>query len=208
MRNFHFFIYAISLVAFLLLICSACKKSKEEVLKDADNLHPGDIVFRLGDSSESNAIMVADPEADYSHVGIVVCYHGKMKIIHACPSDNFEIDINNFIKLDSPDVFFSNKCCLQGAVYRCPNSVAAVKAADIATKLYEKSIPFDFNFDINDTTAMYCTELIDYAYKKAGISVTENKLHDVDIPGTFIPNCLLISDIQKSDKFEVISSFK
>ena len=208
MRNFHFFIYAISLVAFLLSICSACKKSKEDVLKDADNLHPGDVVFRLGDSSESNAIMVADPEADYSHVGIAVCYHGKMKIIHACPSDNFEIDVNNFIKLDSPDVFFSNKYCLQGAVYRYPNSEVAVKAADVATELYEKKIPFDFNFDINDTTAMYCTELIDYVFKKAGILVNENKLHDVDIPGTFVPNCLLISDIQKSDKFEVISSFK
>jgi uncharacterized protein YycO len=208
MRNFHFFIYAISLFFFLLAICSACKKSKEEILKDADHLHPGDVVFRLGDSSESNAIMVADSEADYSHVGIAVCCHGKMKIIHACPSDHFEINVNNYIRLDSPDAFFDNKVCLQGAVYRCPNSDIAVKAADVAKELYEKKIPFDFNFDINDTTAMYCTELIDFAFKKAGVSLTDNKLHDVDIPGTFVPNCLLISDLQKSDKLEIISSFK
>ena len=49
---------------------------------------------------------------------------------------------------------------------------------------------------------------IDFAFKKAGVSLTDNKLHDVDIPGTFVPNCLLISDLQKSDKLEIISSFK
>ena len=208
MRNFHYFIFAIALIFFLSLVCSACKKSKEDTLKDGDNLQPGDVVFRLGDSAESNAIMVADPEAAYSHVGIVVSYAGKIKIVHACPSENFAIDETNVVKMDRPDVFFSNRNCLQGAIYRYANREVAKTAALAAIDQYEQKLPFDFNFDSNDSTALYCTELVDRAYKKAGVELTDGRLHDVDMPGTFVPACILISDIQKSDKLELISSFK
>ena len=208
MRNFHYFIFAFALIFLLSLICSACKKSKEDTLKDADNLQPGDVVFRLGDSPESNAIMVADPEAAYSHVGIVVSYMNKMKIVHACPGDNFEINDSNLVRMDRPEVFFSNKNCLQGAIYRYANRDFAKKAAEEAISMYENKIPFDFNFEAEDSSALYCTELVTLAYHKAGVELTDGTVHDVDMPGAFVPACILISDIQKSDKLELISSFK
>lgn len=208
MRNFQYFILAVALIFFLAFVCSACKKSKEDALKDADNLRPGDVVFRLGDSPESNAIMVADPKAAYSHVGIVVSYADKIKIVHACPGENFEINDSNIVKMDRPEVFFSNKNCLQGAIYRYPGQEEAKKAAQEAVRMYEQRIPFDFNFEAQDSTALYCTELINRAYQKAGVELTNGTLHDVDMPGTFVPQCILISDIQKSDKLEMISAFK
>ena len=63
------------------------------------------------------------------------------------------------------------------------------------------------NFDASDSSAFYCTEFIEFSYNKAGISLTDGKTHNIDIPGAFIPNCILVSDIQKSDKLELISSF-
>ena len=207
MHNFQYFIYSVSLFAFLMIVCTACNKSKNDVLDDADILKVGDVVFRLGDSSESNAILVADPGADYSHVGIVVNYDGKTMIIHACPSEKFEIDENNTLKMESPEIFFDNKNCLQGAIYRFADRTVASKAAETAIGLYDGHFPFDYNFDASDSSAFYCTEFIEFSYNKAGISLTDGKTHNIDIPGAFIPNCILVSDIQKSDKLELISSF-
>lgn len=207
MRNFHYFIYAVGLIFILITICSACRKSKEDALADKDGIEPGDVVFRLGDSPESNAIMVADPMADYSHVGIVVNRKGKNMVIHACPTDHFEITDSNCVRMDSPETFFSNRNCLQGAIYRCANPDVAAEAAKQAIAFWEKRVPFDYNFEADDTTALYCTELVETAFKNAGLSLTDGKRHDVDIPGTFIPDCILVSDIQKSDKLKLVSSF-
>ena len=182
------FYYLLLFSIFTLFIFQSCEKTKEDVLNDPDFLNNGDVVFRLGDSSVSNAVMVADEDADYSHVGIVVSVDDKKMIVHACPPDIESVDTANQVRIDTPKAFFDSKCAVNG-------------------DLYLRHVPFDYNFDTNDTTSMYCSELVEFAYLKSGESLLKEKGHVVDIPGVYIENCILVSDIQKSEKLNKVIAF-
>lgn len=201
------FYYLLLFSIFTLFIFQSCEKTKEDVLNDPDFLNNGDVVFRLGDSSVSNAVMVADEEADYSHVGIVVSVDDKKMIVHACPPDIESVDTANQVRIDTPKAFFDSKCAVNGAVYRHENYDVAEAAANYAYDLYLRHVPFDYNFDTNDTTSMYCSELVEFAYLKSGESLLKEKGHVVDIPGVYIENCILVSDIQKSEKLNKVIAF-
>ena len=175
------FYYLLLFSIFTLFIFQSCEKTKEDVLNDPDFLNNGDVVFRLGDSSVSNAVMVADEDAEYSHVGIVVSVDDKKMIVHACPPDIESVDTANQVRIDTP--------------------------ANYAYDLYLRHVPFDYNFDTNDTTSMYCSELVEFAYLKSGESLLKEKGHVVDIPGVYIENCILVSDIQKSEKLNKVIAF-
>ena len=53
------------------------------------------------------------------------------------------------------------------------DSVARYRAATHAEHLYESHVLFDHDYDLADTTKMYCTELIDFVYRKEGIDLPE-----------------------------------
>lgn len=185
----------------------SCEHDKKDFRTDESIYENGDIVFRLGDSSVSNAVMIADEYSDYSHVGIIAYDQGIPVVIHACPDDVNTININNSIKKDRINEFFSNGNALNGAIYRINDKKKAVQAANEALRMYNEGIKFDFNFDANDTTEMYCTELIEFVFGKSGVSLSDNKRHHVNMPGINIDDCIFISDLTSSDKLQIIDSF-
>lgn len=192
---------------FFVCLLLSCTKNKSDLKTDLSLYENGDIVFRQGNSSVSNAVLVADEKADYSHVGIVVLVNEVPFVIHACPPEIESFNSDNKIKMDSISVFFSTQYALHGALYRfCDNNIAE-KTSENAIQLYNDSISFDYNFDSNDSTEMYCTELVDFVYKKQNVALSGNIRHHVCIPGMNIENCILISDLQNSDKLKKIISF-
>jgi len=191
----------------LFLLFSSCSNDVIDIRKDESIYKNGDLVFRLGDSSVSNAVMVADESSDYSHIGIVVVIKSQPYIIHACPSDLDEFSHENTVKMDDVSDFFSSKNAINGALLRYSDEHVAEQAANSALRLFNKNIPFDYSLNSADSLEMYCTELIEYCYLQQGVSLTNNERHAVMIPGFDIDNCILISDFLRSDKLELIGSF-
>lgn len=169
-------------------------------------LHSGDVVFRRGMSLTSHAVIAADAQGNYSHVGIVVDSAGKKMIVHAVPGEpDFDGDVDR-VKMDVPEKFFSSEYASKGEVCRPTDETMAAKAAQTALRLYNKRVLFDDDFDDSDTTKMYCTELIVYAFKHAGTDISEGRRHKVDIP-IIKADCILPSDIHSSPYLRKIIMF-
>ena len=88
---------------------------------------------------------------------------------------------------------------------------AIAAAAAIGYAVYRFLTPeylddFDDDFDDSDTTKMYCTELIVYAFKQAGADISEGRRHKVDIP-IIKADCILPSDIHSSPYLRTIIMF-
>ena len=198
------------LCVFIFLIVSGCKKEKETgFVTDIpyDLLQEGDIVFRQGTGIVSHAVTSVDKKGSYSHIGIIVCKDSIWKVIHAVPGEpDFEGDPDR-IKMEDIVTFFDYKRAKSGAITRLAiDSTLRRHAAYHAVRLFQTGILFDHNYNRNDTSQMYCTELIDYVYSKQGVDLTEGRISRVNIPG-FSGDYLLPSDIQESNLLYAIYNF-
>lgn len=135
-----------------------------------DSLRDGDLALRQGTGLDSEAVLRLDSAGgQYSHIGIVVNDNGKWKVVHAVPGESR--DGIDRVKIEPIDTFFLSTRAAHGAVMRlcgC-SAVAAREAAQSAARLV--GVPFDYNYNWQDTTRLYCTQLIAVAYSSAGIDL-------------------------------------
>ncbi len=168
-----------------------------------DSLRDGDLVLRQGIGPESEAVMRLDSAGGrYSHIGIVVKDHGQWKVVHAVPGESDGIDR---VKIEPIDTFFLTSRAEHGAVMRlvgCSPTVAK-NAARKAVQLV--GVPFDYNYSWNDSTRLYCTQLIAVAYSSAGV----NLLSDVPRLAHFDTKNLIVfpGDIACNDSLTTIFTF-
>ena len=165
-------------IAFLILITaliSCSNKENEKFLNDV-SFEEGDLVFRKGIGTKSQAVTIADYTGVYSHIGIVVKCDSAFKIIHIVPDERKKGETEDFIKIESLEEFFSDKRATNGAVYRLKDfSIYGKKASIEAKRLLEKKIIFDDKYNLNDSTKMYCTEFVWYVYNLFGKDITCGK---------------------------------
>lgn len=205
--NFSFSQFLIlSISSFLLLpSCRQHKEgSKEEaqsfycLLPDSFRLQPGDVVFRRGGGFTSHVVINADREGQYSHCGIVADSCGTLFIVHAVPGEpDFKGDPDR-VKASMPQQFFSTEYTTIGEVLRPADSLVGRRAGEHAWRLYQRHTLFDHDYDDADTTRMYCTELVAYAYRQAGHDVDQGRRHHVNLP-ILQGECMFPSDIYASD---------
>ena len=195
-------------VSVVLLFCVACAKSRERSLFPNIALKAGDVVLRCGDGVTSRIVRYADDGGAYSHVGIVVDSAGVMMIVHAVPDEHdFTGDVDR-VKMDCPDIFFSSIRTNKGHVLRTTDSVAAGRAAYEAYNLYKRGVLFDHDYDISDTTKMYCSELVEFAYSKAaGISITEGRRRSLNLPAIEYDDVIFPSDFIASGRLQTVATF-
>ena len=192
----------------LAMILVSCGEREEErsILPDDFALCAGDVVFRRGEGIASHVVLATDANGNYSHVGIVVNYAERRMIVHAVPGEpDFDGDVDR-VKMDTPEKFFSYKNASKGEVCRPKDSSTAQRAADVALRIYRRGTLFDDKFDDQDTSKMYCTELIVYAYRHAGIDLTEGRRHKIDLP-IIKATCILPSDIYASRHLKTMIQF-
>ena len=192
-----------------LFIFGACKKRGDlhSVLPDSVALQVGDVVFRLGDSFESDMVVMADRNGTYSHCGIVVDSAGTIRIVHAVPDEpDFDGDVDR-VKLDRPDMFFRNDRARAGAVCRINDSIAARQAADAANAVFFRNTLFDDDYDDQDTTKMYCSELVYFAYKQAGYDLVGEERHTYNVLIRSFDNCIMPSQIYNSPYIHPVALF-
>lgn len=163
-----------------------------------------DIVFRLGRTIESNLIATAgNDDNHYSHVGILVNHNDSLKVIHIEPSPTHTTDI---IKAESLQDFFSIEKSLSGCVARF-EELSSQKCNTIQTtalQLLTSRITFDHEYLLSDTCSMYCTELIEYIFNSAEISLSQGRSHALP----FLQEPILLpSDLSQNSSLVKIWSY-
>lgn len=196
---------AIAIVSVLLNGCSGKFAEKREL--HFPELCEGDVVFRKGGSVVSRMVLCADRDGKYSHIGVIVVKDGKCMVVHSVPGEpDFDGDTDR-VKLETIDSFFSEERASLGAIMRPRiggDTLSAV--AGKAMELAERKVLFDHNYNLSDTSKLYCTELIDFVFRFAGVDLTEGRTTHINIPG-MVGDYLLPSDIYKSSKLETVFCF-
>lgn len=202
MKNFM-----LTIIMTTALLASCTETGFVSILPKDCRLKAGDLVFRRGNGLTSHAVLMADRNGSYSHVGIVVDSCGTMMVVHAVPDEpDFEGDVDR-VKMETPEKFFLSINAKTGEVKRLRGDTAtAARAARHAVEIYRRGTLFDHEYDDSDTTRMYCCELIEHVYRTAGLPIAGSKRHDIRLPGLKL-KCILPSDLCESEKFERIIYF-
>ena len=197
------------LLAFIFITFCACSFNNTGykcILPKGVRLKAGDVVFRRGGGFTSQVVLAADRKGNYSHTGIVAEAEGKMMIVHAVPGEHeFDDDVDR-VKMDTPERFFSSEYAFIGEICRPLDSITAINAAAEAYKIYKRNVLFDHEYDDRDTTKMYCTELVVFAFKKAGVDLVGIERHTVRLP-ILKAECIFPSDIHESPYLETVFTF-
>ncbi len=198
------------MLALLCLIGVGCRRDPDSGGKIRTDLPlgqlcDGDLLFRCGTSAESQAVVDIDRnQGTYSHIGIVINQGGTWKVVHAVPGESREgVDR---VKVEPVDSFFLTTRAVHGAAMRLEgcDKMRAQQAALWA--LAKKGVIFDDRYDWNDSTQLYCTELVQLAYEKAGIDLRGNRITHVTLP-FFEGDIVFPSDIQRNDSLKTLFSF-
>lgn len=152
-------------------------------------------------------LAAADGGGMYSHVGILKRIDSVWCVVHAVPDEpEFDGDVDR-VKVEPLVNFFASHRAVRGAVMRLMgDSLAPQRAAVEALWVAERGTLFDHGYDLTDTTRMYCTELVDYVYRKAGVNLSEGRISRLDVPvygGTY----LLPGDLAANQRLTVIYQF-
>ena len=141
-----------------------------------DSLHSADLVFRLGRTLQSEAIAAgADHTARYSHIGIIIRQANNLSVVHIEPCR----DGDERVKCETLEDFFAYDNAMSGAIVRIKNLTAEQRNQIQQAVLSAATSPisFDHDYRLSDTTRMYCTELTEWAYSKADITLSEGRCH-------------------------------
>lgn len=197
-------IYFTLLLASLLAI--GCHRSIDTTPLDVpvELLKNGDLALRCGTSLESR--FVAGESGPYSHIGIVVEIDGQWFVAHAVPGEN-EPGEPEYLKLDPIHVFYGHDRAKLGCIMRVSeDSVRCRQATDYARWAVGELKVFDNQYDWEDTTRLYCTEMVQQAYLHAGIDLAEERRTKVAaalMPGTYV----FPGDITANDSLRVVCDF-
>ena len=140
-------------------------------------LRDGDVILLRTSSVRGLFVRVTDNAGDFTHAGIVRRRGGVVDVVHADPERG--LDGNRAVRRVSLAAFANDARASDVAVFRLRDerNGAARAAAEWAGVQAQKAVPFDEHFNLEDSTALYCTELLWRAFGHAGIrvAVTERR---------------------------------
>jgi hypothetical protein len=197
-------------VLFLLIVCSEQTKQQREasLRKSMDAFHAGDIAFRRGNGLMSRAVVFAGKDGVYSHVGILNRHaDSTWWVIHAVPGEPAYSGDPDRVKCEPLERFFAPDRAVSGAVMQVvADSATCLAAAAHAERLAAAGILFDHDYNLADTTSLYCTELIDFVYREQGVDLPEGRISSISLPG-WSGDYLFPDDIARSTKLRTIYFF-
>ena len=128
----------------------------------------GDIFFSVGDSWKSVAVRALTgakefelPDSTPSHCGIVIRDKKGIWLVHESTSEKRLV-------MERPDEYVkkNGSFCLFSKPTPCEIDTNLLRKN--IERMIHKGIPFDYRFNNEDTTSLYCTEFVVYAFEKAG----------------------------------------
>jgi hypothetical protein len=172
-------------VAMAFMVTATVVQAEAQVWRERviAEVRPGSVVARRGLDNDpiTQAVLFGQGGGQWSHVGIAVQLipDGQIYIESAMPGAG--------TKLEKPEVFFSDEQASEGDVLLIPvDKVGAVQSA--AKSLLGR--PFDDQLALDDdSTKLYCTELVALALRIAGV------LKDVPMRSVpFLPQKIIAPD--------------
>ena len=126
-------------------------------------------------------------------------------MIHAVPGE----DEPEYLKAEPIAVFYGTERARIGAWLRvnCSDSLARLTTTYALQKVSD-SVLFDNSYLLEDTTQLYCTELVWRSYLSVGIDVSGGNRHDVTRFFSAEGECLLPSDIEMSNTTLYVNPLK
>ena len=168
-------------------------------------LQEGDIVFRRGYGFASEMVVYNDADGKYSHVGVVVNSEKGLMIAHSVPGGDAEE--NDIMRLERIEQFYSAESSSCGEIVRMElDSLQRRRLSEMAVAKANEKIPFDHNYDCQDTVEIYCTELLQLLYSHVGINLSEGRLTRISIPGLHA-DIIMPADIHKNQQLQTIFSY-
>ena len=167
------------------------------VLIDTAGIRCGDLLFRNGNGVESR-VVTGMSNGEYSHIAIAHKGPEGWRAIHAVPGETENARDTDYLKTEPIEEFYKKDRARSGAIatVNCSDE-AALTALRYALGKVAQKVAFDHSYSLEDTTELYCTELIYRAYLQAGIDLADNRRHELPMPGT--EGCFIFpSDILKS----------
>lgn len=149
---------------------------------------PGDIVLRRGNGIWSRFFARLNRrDQRFSHVGVVVRHHGELKVAHAVADDD---GTNGELRLDRLQDW--RAAGRQFLLLRLDDRSAAARVADAARSMHASGPAFDFDFDLADSAAVYCSE---FAWRALAAGLQRDPLPEKPViggrPVVLIENFLL-----------------
>ena len=168
-----------------------------------DSLHSTDLAFRLGRTLQSSAIATgSDTDARYSHIGIIVRQADDVSVIHIEPQRGGD----EGVRCERLEEFFADDKAVSGAIVRLDNLTCEQRQTISQYLLLAARSPirFDHDYSLSDTTRMYCTELTEWAYSKAGVTLSAGRRHTLPLASEAV---ILPGDILQRDDIIPIWAF-
>jgi len=175
---------------------------------DTSAFRDGDLVLRCGMGAESRVVCQRS-RSTFSHIGILMQdpATGEWNVLHAVPGENQGGP--EWLKKEPIEVFFGPDRACEGAWMRinCSDSVAR-KAAEYCLRKVEQKVLFDNDYLLEDTTELFCCELVWRAYLLQGLDISGGKR--IDVPEVFCQEgeCIFPCNIEESETTLFINPFK
>lgn len=131
---------------------------------DDSQFEEGDIVLRKGRTFVSSLISLASPQ-DVSHCGILVRQDSLWQVIHTISG---KISDQDGVRINTLDEFIA--AAEDHAIIHCKPAIPVDRTALVRLSRYylHKNAPFDHSFDLEDSSRLYCSELIRCVYMESG----------------------------------------
>lgn len=189
-----------ALFVFVCVALSACSGKQGHVeiidLSDSTEWRDGDIALRCGWGMESRAV-TANGRSAYSHVGLIHydSINRTWEVIHAVPGE----DDPEYLKAEPLSTFYGKERARSGAWLRvdCSDSIAK-QAVEYALRKVDEKVLFDNDYLLEDTTKLYCTELIWRSFLTVGIDVSSGNRHSAPRLVCAEEECIFPNDLEKS----------
>lgn len=171
----------------------------KEVVKQ---LQEGDFILRQGGGAFSEKIIeFMGEEKHFSHIGLVAKIDGKLQIIHSVSE---ELSGRDGVQTQSIALFISDVGDSNICVVRPKFDSTQVQQVIAQAKYYlQQEVTFDYDYNTDDSSKLYCIELMYYAVKP--IIGKENFTFKTSSDGTYIP---LFGSFLNPDFFETIYCLK
>jgi hypothetical protein len=156
-------------------------------------IQTGDLIFRRAEGSVSEYILSMDTESEFSHSGLIRKQGDKITVLNASFKESEVLPVVNEIDLDS--FLFGVS---QAAIYRLRLDPGGVPERALQIAESYMGTPFDFKFNKDDSSSLYCTELVWLVYKQAGIDLLNGRFSELDLPMLGRGYFILPSDITNS----------
>lgn len=195
--------WRIGIAVCVLVLMAGCGRSSSVAEIDTTEWRSGDVIFRCGNGMESK-VVVSYSGGTYSHVGLLYEKDGRWYVLHAVPKEN-EKGAPEWLKCEDVVVFLSPDRAREAAWgrIRCSDSVAQ-SAAQYALQKVEQNLVFDNDYQLTDTLAYYCTELVWQSYLHYGVDIASLRGR-IEVPVVSRDSiCIFPNDIEEDDDMEFV----